>query len=217
MNARVAAVIARYNEESARQRPTVAALSTQEYVEQRDQFLLDIGPESGEFLNILIKAAKPKLIVELGTSYGYSTVWLAEAADSISGRVVSLEQNKSKIQYAHDRIKEAGLESCVEFIHGDALENIRIIDAEIGFVLIDLWKELYIPAFDALHPKLTPGALVAADNICFPAIHAPAMQSYVAHVRALSGAQSVTVPVGSGIELTRFTTGNIAGVSRRSN
>jgi predicted O-methyltransferase YrrM len=99
---------------------------------------------------------------------------------------------------------EAGLDHVVDFIAGDALTAIASLDRPVDFVLIDLWKELYIPVIDCVYPKLTSGALVAADNVCLPAIHAPAMQIYINHVRSLAGMQSVTVPVGYGIELSRY-------------
>ena len=204
MNKQIASVLARYEERSRQEYPVVAAFSMQEYVAQRDGFLLDIGPESAKFLNILIKATRPKLVLEIGSSYGFSTLWLAEAADAAGARVVSLEISEQKIRFAKQQIDEAGLGSVVQFIQGDALTNIASMTDPVDFVLIDLWKELYIPVLDGLYPKLAREALIAADNICLPAIHAPVMQKYVAHVRSLPGIESVTVPVGSGIELSRY-------------
>lgn len=204
MKQSVAAVLARYEERSKREFATVAAMTMQEYLDQRDGFLLDIGIESARFLNLLIKAVRPRLIVEVGTSYGYSTVWLAEAAEAAGARVMSFEVSPSKLAYARQQIEEAGLASVVEFVEVDALAGIQAIAQPVDFALIDLWKELYIPALDALYPRLAQGAIVAADNICLPAIHAPVMQGYVRHVRSLAGMQSVTVPVGSGLELSRY-------------
>ncbi len=204
MKPRVAAVCARYEERSRQEQPIVAALTMQEYLDSRDEFLLDIGVESAQFLNILIKASRPRTILEIGTSYGYSTIWLAEAAEVCGAHIVSFEIDAPKIRYAQEQIKEAGLSSVVEFVHGDACLAPLSLPCPVDFALIDLWKELYIPALDALYPMLAPKAIIAADNICLPAIHAPAMQGYVAHVRSLPGMQSVTVPVGSGIELSRY-------------
>ena len=110
----------------------------------------------------------------------------------------------AKIAYARERLEEAGLGSVVEFVAGDALRNVEALEGSIDFALIDLWKELYIPSFDRLYPRLAEGALIAADNVCLPQLHAAAMKSYIAHVRALPCIESVTVPVGSGIELSRF-------------
>lgn len=205
MDEQVTRVIAEYEERSRRESPIVAAFSTPEYLRERDAYLLDIGRDSATFLNILIKASRPRCIVEVGTSYGYSTLWLAEAARATGGRVITFEASASKLQHAREKVEEAGLGAYVEFRPGDALIGIPLIEEPIDFALIDLWKELYVPALDALYPKLAAAAIITADNICLPQIHAPAMQAYVAHVRSLPGIQSVTVPVGSGIELSRFT------------
>lgn len=176
----------------------------QEYLDRRDGYLLDIGADAANFLNLLIKATRPRLVLEVGGSYGYSTLWLAEATEAVGGRLVSLEINESKIRYAQQQIDEAGLSSVVEFVQGDALTGIAAINQPVDFALIDLWKELYVPVLDALYPCLTQGSIVAADNICSPAIHAPVMQGYVRHVRSLAGMQSVTVPIGNGLELSRY-------------
>lgn len=197
-------VLAEYEVRLTRENPVVAEFTAAEYVEHRDECLLGIGAETGRFLNILIKAARPRTIVEAGTSYGYSTIWLAEAAAAIGGRVVTLEVSDAKIDFARERLSAAGLGSVVEFVAGDALRSLEAFDGSIDFALIDLWKELYVPTFDRIYARLAEGALVAADNVCLPPLHAEAMKTYVAHVRGHAGIESVTVPVGSGIELSRF-------------
>ena len=204
MNAIVVEVLARYEERLQREDSVVAGFTADEYLENRDDCLLGIGAATGRFLNILIKAARPRMIVEVGTSYGYSTLWLAEAAATLGSQVLSLELSQAKIEYARARLEEAGLVSVVTFAAGDALLHLESLRFKVDFVLIDLWKELYIPAFGHLYPHLADGALIAADNICLPALHAAAMKKYVDHVRSVPGIESVTVPVGSGIELSRF-------------
>ncbi len=204
MHSRVVEVLAEYEVRLARENPVVAEFTAAEYAEHRDECLLGIGAETGRFLNILIKAAKPRTIVEAGTSYGYSTIWLAEAAAAVGGRVVSLEVSDAKIAFARESLLAAGLGSAVEFVAGDALRSLQEFDGTIDFALIDLWKELYVPTFDRIYTRLAEGALVAADNVCLPPLHAEAMKTYVAHVRRHAGIDSVTVPVGSGIELSRF-------------
>jgi predicted O-methyltransferase YrrM len=207
MHPRVVEVLAEYEERLARENPVVAEFTAAEYVEHRDECLLGIGAETGRFLNILIKAARPRTIVEAGTCYGYSTIWLAEAAASVGGRVVSLEVSGAKIAFARERLSAAGLSSQVEFVEGDALRSLDAFDGTIDFALIDLWKELYVPTFDRIFSRLAEGALVAADNVCLPPLHAEAMKTYISHVRGCEGIESVTVPVGSGIELSRFSRG----------
>src|SRR3984893_9065597 len=92
------------------------------FMARRDEFLLPVGPDTGRGLNILIKSAKARSILELGTSYGYSTVWLAEAARETGGRVVSLELADYKAKHARDALARAGLADHVEIHVGSAVE-----------------------------------------------------------------------------------------------
>jgi predicted O-methyltransferase YrrM len=71
-------------------------------------------------------------------------------------------------------------------------------------VLIDLWKDMYIPFFDAVYPRLAPGAILVADNMIHPAAVRPLAQAYRSHVRAAAGMSSVLLPLGSGIEVSRL-------------
>src|SRR5215469_6185851 len=80
-----------------------------------DEFLLPVGPATGQLMNILIKEAKARSILEIGTSHGYSTVWLAEAARATGGKVITLDLHAGKQEYARKALTEAGLASLVEF------------------------------------------------------------------------------------------------------
>ena len=79
-----------------------------------------VGYETAIFLNTLVKSAKSKTILELGTSYGYSTIFLAEAARANGGQVITLEIHSEKIEYAKEKVREAGLSDFVDFRKGDA-------------------------------------------------------------------------------------------------
>ena len=204
MNETVRIVLEEYQSRLDEELKITSKFDLREYLQSRDGYLLGVGAETGKFLNILIKSHRPKMIVEVGTSYGYSTLWLAEAAQAVRGKLVTLELSPDKATVARQVIAKAGLESSVEFVVGDALQNIQAIPGQIDFALIDLWKELYIPAFDRLHPKLRVGALVAADNMLSPSYTAEDAASYRAHVRSTAGIESVTVPIGSGVEVSYF-------------
>jgi predicted O-methyltransferase YrrM len=205
MNKTVRSVLEEYQSRFDEEIKITSKFDLPSYLENRDKYLLGVGADTGKFLNILIKSHRPKLIVEVGTSYGYSTVWLAEAVQAVGAKLVTLELSPDKVAVARQMITKAGLESSVEFVTGDALKNIEAITDRINFALIDLWKELYIPAFDRIYPKLAVGGLVAADNISLPAyLVAESGPTYVAHVRSHAGIESVTVPIGSGVELSYF-------------
>ncbi len=195
-------VLARLHERMEREKAQRAGMSREEVDARIEEFMLPIGPEAGRFLNLLIKAAGARTCLEVGASVGYSTLWLAEAARATGGRVISLEVSPAKHAEARENLAEAGLADSVEWITGDALETIAAQPGPFDFVLLDLWKNLYIPCFDALRPKLAAGALVTADNMVTPADN-ESTRAYQTHVRAVPGLESVMVPIGNGIELSR--------------
>jgi predicted O-methyltransferase YrrM len=172
-----------------------------------DECLLPVGPAVGALLNLLIKEAGAKTLLEIGTSYGYSTIWLAEAARATSGKVISLELQKYKQDYARNALADAGLAGHVEFIAGDAVETLETLDGPFDFVLVDLWKDMYIPCLEAFYPKLRAGALIAADNMIEPSASRHEASEYRRAIRAKPGIQSVLLPVGQGVELSRYAAG----------
>lgn len=174
-----------------------------EFGKRIDEFLISIGPETGQLLHVLATGAGAKVILELGASYGYSAVWLADAARATGGIVHSVELSQRKVDYAREQLTRAGVASFVEFHVGNALDVLPQLAGPFDFVLLDLWKDLYSPCFELLHPKLAPGALVAADNMIFPPSSQPDARAYQALVRAKGDMDSVLLPIGSGVELSR--------------
>jgi predicted O-methyltransferase YrrM len=134
-------------------------------------------------------------------------VWLAEAARATGGKVTTLDVHAGKQEYARKELSKAGLASFVEFKLGDARESIASLTTPIDFVLLDLWKDLYIPCFDLFYPKLSSGAMIVADNMIFPEFSRTEAEAYRKHVRAKPDLQSMLLPVGSGIEVSRCTRG----------
>lgn len=195
-------VLARYSEREAAEAKLWASESPGTLMARRDEFLLNIGRPVADFLLALAVARGAKLIVELGTSYGYSTLFLAEAARRNGGTVLSFELSADKQAYARAQIEEAGLGAYVDWRLGDAVSLLDEVDTGVDFVLIDLWKDLYVPCFEKLYPKLGPNGVIAADNMLFPEIARPDAEAYRAAVRARSDLQSVLLPIGSGIELS---------------
>jgi predicted O-methyltransferase YrrM len=169
-----------------------------------DEFLLPVGPESGRLLNILAKSLEAPKILELGTSYGYSGIWLADAARATGGRLVTMELSADKSAYARSMSAKAGLAEHVDFKVGDAVAMIGELPHGIDFVLVDLWKKLYTPCLEAFYPKLNPGAIVVSDNMIEPASEREAVMHYQRTLRALPKMTSILVPVGSGLEISRF-------------
>ncbi len=204
MDHKIQAVLSEYEARAARESPHIMQMSEDEWRSRRDEFMLSVGHDTGRLLNILAKGAGARRILELGSSYGYSTLWLAEAARKTGGTVLSLEVNSPKQEYARATIAKAGLTGQVEFFLGDALETLASLDGPFDFVLVDLWKDLYVSCFDLFYPKLKPGAIVVADNMLRPEEYLPEALKYRKHARSHPKITSVLLPVGSGIELSRY-------------
>ena len=168
-----------------------------------DELLLSVGREAGVLLYLLTTGAQSKRILELGTSYGYSPVWLAAAARATGGKVLSLELRDFKIEHARQALTRAGLSTRVEFHQGDCLETLKTLSGPFDFVLLDVWKDLYLPCFELVHPKLAPGGIIAADNMLLPEIVRPQAEAYRKRVRAVGDLDSVLLDVGNGIEISR--------------
>lgn len=168
----------------------------------QDQRMRAVGPETGQFINILARSFKAPTILELGTSFGYSGIWLADAARASGGRLITMELHDYKSAYARDMAVKAGLADHIDFKVGDAVQMIGELSTGIDFVLVDLWKDLYIPCLEAFYPKLNPGALIVADNMIYPG--GDDVKRYGEAVRAKPGISSVLLPVGNGLEVSRF-------------
>ncbi|WP_375382325.1 O-methyltransferase [uncultured Sphingomonas sp.] len=197
MDHAVSAVLARYHDSMQRREPLVPG--------GRHEPLLAVGPETGQLLYLLVRSLDKPLVLELGTSFGYSGIWLADAARAAGGRVISMELHPHKAEIASRMATEAGLASFIEFRTGDAVQLIDELRDRIHFVLVDLWKDLYVPCLEAFYPKLADGALIVADNMIYPG--GADVHQYAAAIRAKPGMSSVLLPVGSGLELSRYEAG----------
>lgn len=200
MDKQIQAVLADYHERIQAEREGRG--SAPQGPDWRNQAFLAVGPETGQLINILARSLRAPHILELGTSFGYSGIWLAEAARSAGGRVTTVEQQAHKSAFARDKAVEAGLAEYIDFHVGDALALIDSLPPGIDFVLVDLWKDLYVPCLERFYPKLNPGAIIVADNIIRPG--GDDVRRYASAVRRLPGITSILLPVGSGLEVSRY-------------
>lgn len=176
---------------------------------RRDEFLLPVGKEAAAVLHALIVARRPRRILELGTSYGYSTLVLAHAAREVGGQLVTMELADYKQAYALERLTRAGLADHVDLRCGDAVAMIAADPGPFDFVLLDIWKDLYLPCFEAFYPKLSEEGIVAADNMIEPVGARESVRIYRAAVQAKGDMQQVLLPAGQGIELAvKWSAGN---------
>lgn len=205
---RVAAVWSRYAERAEADARRMKELGPAGFA-IRDEFLLPVGEEVGRMLHALILARRPARILELGTSYGYSTLFLADAARAVGARVVTMELAPFKQDHARQELEAAGLADVVDFRLGDAVAMTAADTGTFDFVLLDIWKELYLPCFEALYPKLAEEGVICADNMIEPAMARPEVREYRAAVKARADLQTALLPIGQGIELTvRWSAGN---------
>jgi predicted O-methyltransferase YrrM len=159
---------------------------------------IPITPEQGRFLYLTARLVEAKTIVEFGTSFGISALYLASAARANGGRFIGTEREPNKIAAARANLAAAGLDGVADVRDGDAMVTLADLAGPIDLVLLDGWKDLYLPMLQLLRPKLARRAAVLADNIfTFPKELAP----YVAFVRdPANGFESTTLPLGHGME-----------------
>jgi predicted O-methyltransferase YrrM len=176
-------------------------LSARERADTLQDIYMPVSPNVGRLLYALVRGCRPETVVEFGTSFGISTIHLAAAVtDNGSGRVVTTELSDRKATAARQNLEQAGLAGVVTILQGDALETLASVTGQVGLVLLDGWKELYLPVLRLLQPRLTPGALIIADDTSYESAAA-----YLAHVRDPgSGFVSVDFPVDDGIEVSSW-------------
>lgn len=140
-------------------------MSAQERADAMSEFYIPVTPEAGRLLYSLVRATRPTTVVEFGMSFGISAVHLAAAVrDNGTGRVVTTELNAAKIAAAKQTFADTGLADVITVLEGDALSTLADLDGPVQFVLLDGWKDLYLPVIELLEPRLSTGALVVADN-----------------------------------------------------
>jgi predicted O-methyltransferase YrrM len=177
-----------------------ATMTAQQKSDAAAEIYMPVAPDSGRLLYLLVRAARPALVVEFGTSFGISTLYLAAAVrDNGTGRVVTTELSAAKARAARETFAAAGLDDVITLLEGDALDTLADLDTAPGVVLLDGWKDLCLPVLRLLEPGLQPGALVIADDI-----DQDDLQPYLDYVRTpTSGYVNVTFPDGDeGMEIS---------------
>jgi predicted O-methyltransferase YrrM len=143
----------------------LANATAQERADALSDIYMPVTPEAGRLLYSLVRATRPQTVVEFGMSFGLSGIHLAAALkDNGSGRLVTTELSAAKIAAAKRNFADAGLADVVTVLEGDALNTLATVSGPVDFVLLDGWKELYLPVVKLLEPQLSPGTLIVADN-----------------------------------------------------
>jgi predicted O-methyltransferase YrrM len=163
---------------------------------------IPISADAGRLLYALARAIRPQTVVEFGTSFGISTIYLAAAVtDNGAGQVITTELSSKKAAAARANLEQAGVGMPVTVLEGDALQTLSGVSGPVGLVLLDGWKNLCLPVLRLLEPVLAPGALVAADDITHEG-----MAGYLDFIRdPANGYVSVAFPVEDGMEISSWT------------
>jgi predicted O-methyltransferase YrrM len=170
----------------------------------RDVYM-PISPDVGRLLYVLARSRPAKVMVEFGTSFGISGIHLAAAArDAGGGRLIATELDPVKAEQAGRNFRASGLGDFIDLRVGDAFETLKSgLGGSIDLLLLDGWKEAYLPMLKFLEPQLSPSALVVADDLD---IAPDALAPYLDYVRNPdNGYVSVEVPLGDRIELSQRT------------
>jgi predicted O-methyltransferase YrrM len=210
---RVRGVLQRLHREAGRQTVSLAWLlvsfvadrlarrqpSLSEEVTRLKDLYVPVSAKQGRFLYLVARSIGAKRIVEFGTSFGVSTTYLAAAVrDNGGGIVIGSELEAGKIVSARRNIDEAGLGAFVEIREGDAQRTLQDPGGSVDMVLLDGFKQLYLPVLRMLTPHLRNGAVVVADNIFTFRL---ALAPYVSHVQdPANGFLSTTLFLGDGME-----------------
>lgn len=156
--------------------------------------LRQVTPDVGRFLHNIVLACRPRSLIEIGTSGGYSTVWIGAAARAVGGSLVTLEIDPVKVSLARESINDAGLVD-VTLVEGDAFEYLRGRQEPADFVFLDAEKDDYVEYLGLIVPLLAPGGVLIADNLIS---HEAELREFRDAALADERLSAVLVPVGRG-------------------
>ena len=166
--------------------------ASDEYAER----MMNITPDTGDFLSVLVRATSARRILEIGTSNGYSTLWLAEAARANGGMVTTVEHSEFKIDLAKENFARSGLGKFISLLHEDAGEVLRQTrENAYDFIFLDTVRTKYPGWWPNLRRVLRPGGLIVADNAL---THPEQLAPFIELVKANPSYTTSIVPVGNG-------------------
>ncbi len=156
--------------------------------------LRQVPPETGRFVALWAASAPPGPAVEIGTSAGYSTLWLALACRASGRTVTTFEVLDAKVALARETFEAAGVDDVVTLVHGDALDHLAAL-GPVAFCFLDAEKEVYGACYDAVVPRLLPGGILVADNAIN---HRATLQPMLDAALGDERVDALVVPIGKG-------------------
>jgi predicted O-methyltransferase YrrM len=159
----------------------------------------NVEPETAALLGVLVRAKRARGILEIGTSNGYSTIWLGDAAEETGGTVISLEIEPGRTALAREHLAQAGLEPVVDLRTEDAGQALRgFPDAAFDLVFLDAERPHYVAYWPDLVRTLAPAGLLAVDNVIS---HADDLIGFLAIAETDERVETVQIPIGAGVLL----------------
>ncbi|WP_370020789.1 O-methyltransferase [Planotetraspora sp. GP83] len=179
-----------------------ADVSAADLAERTKDIIMSVSREGGQLLYLLTRAVKARTVVEFGTSFGISTLYLASAVrDNDGGQVITTELQADKARSAQESFAAAGLSDIIELRLGDARETLKDLPGPVDLLLLDGWLDLRLPILKVVQPRLRPGALVIADDIDLY-IDQDFTQDFLEYVNdPANGFLSLRLPVHQGVQV----------------
>jgi len=160
--------------------------------------LRQVPPITGRFLAMAALASPEGAVVEIGTSGGYSGLWLSLACRAKGRTLTTFEVSEQKVELARETFRTAGVDDLVTVVEGDAREALPD-QKDIGFCFLDAEKNLYEECYEAVVPKMVKGGILIADNLIS---HAGDLATFLDRAESDTRVDSMVVPVGSGLLLS---------------
>ena len=165
---------------------------------ERSEKMLNLEPDTARFLSLLVQHGKHNRLLEVGTSNGYSTIWLAWSAKQTGGHLISIEHNSAKHTLAQANLERAGLQQYVTLLLGDATQILGELKGSFDFIFLDADRRHYLQRMSLLLPLLSAGSLLLADNV---RSHPEEIDPYLRAIEANANFQHNVVGVGKGLSV----------------
>ncbi len=175
------------------------------YLEQRDaadrhdgtprsQRLRQVTPDTGQLLALFARIVPEGRLIEIGTSAGYSALWIALACREMGRHLTTFEIDPGKIALAGETFRLAGVEDQIDLVHGDVHGQLDRLEP-VSFCFLDAEKETYAALYEAIIPRMVSGGLFIADNVIS---HADVLQPMVDRARNDVRVDAMVIPIGKG-------------------
>ena len=157
----------------------------------------NVERETGRWLALLVRATNARELLEIGSSNGVSTIWLAAAARQNGGRVTGTEILPERAAEANRNLADAGLDAVAQVVAGEARATVASLPGPFDLVFIDAEKDDYVHHLETVVGQVRPGGLILADNVV-----SHDLSAYQAMLRSRRDVETVTVPIDRGVEFT---------------